>query len=568
MNNLAGLITDFEKSSGTSTASFSNTIAFYKELCRRTEFASLHSLGKSAQGRKIPFVYIGDPAYNTPAKAKDSGKFILFIQNCIHPGEPEGNDATMLLIRELLSSGDIEELSKKLIILLVPIFNVDGHCRSSQYNRINQDGPELQGWRTTALNLNLNRDYLKADSIEMKSMIQFINEWNPDFFVDNHTTNGLDYQYHISYSFEKYPLIHTALDVYAHQNILPHLQQRLEENGFLHTHYIELAEKELEDGITRIAGMPRFSNGYFAIRNRFGLLVETHSLKPFPNRVASTLCINKALLEYIAAHAGEIAALQKNCEEEDKNLLGNRKTELPLAWELSEEFETESFLGINFVTVDSSITGSGVKRYTGKPIETAVKVYNKPTVTAAAYLPSAYLIPAEFYEIVDILKLHNIACNRTPNGSVYRIVRQKFTDYEFKTRSYEGRQRFSPLGLTEEAETLKTNGEYFIVEPSANNPRLIGFLLEPLSPDSFLQWGFFNAFFERKEYAEDFVFEPIAQKMYYSNKKLRFEFNRRLKDEEFVKDEAARLDFFYTHSRYFDSKEGIYPVLRVIERIK
>ncbi len=568
MNKISELITQYEKSGGKSSATYSGTISFYKKLCALSEFASMHSIGKSSQGRKIPYIYFGDPACNTPEKARTSGKFILFIQNCIHPGESEGNDATMLLMRELLSSGKMEELSKDMIILLVPIFNVDGHSRASKFNRVNQDGPELQGWRTTAVNLNLNRDYLKADSPEMRGMLRFINAWNPDFFIDNHTTNGLDYQYHITYSFEKYPLIHKELENYAHENILPFLGTKLESSGFLHTHYIELYEKELEEGIVRVAGLPRFSNGYFAAKNRFGLLVETHSLKPFPNRVESTLCINKAMLEYIQQYADEIRGLQKSCEQDDNANFGLEKAEFPLALEIAPEYQEEDFLGLDYIFKQSKITGDFVKRYTGEPIQTTVKVYNKVDVTNAAYLPPAYLIPAEFKEVLDVLQLHKIPFSRTKAGSKFKVAKQTISGYDLAPRPYEGRQRLVPHDIRFDEILLKTGSDFYIVTPADGLSRIIAFLLEPYSPDSFLQWGFFNAFFERKEYAEDFVFEPIAQKMLKKDSKLADNFEQMLEDEDFAEDPARRLDFFYTRSKYFDEREGVYPIFRVIEQLK
>lgn len=543
--------TPCEKSGLKKTASYNETITYYKNLCKHNPSLTLSYFGKSESGVRLPVVTLTD--------SSDDEKFVVLIQNCIHPGEPEGNDATMMLVRELLASEKSSELLRRLKIVIIPILNVDGHKRTGKYNRVNQKGPLFQGWRTNARNLNLNRDYLKADSEEIKSFLKLIAQLKPDIFVDNHTTNGLDYQYHITYSIEKGPVLSEVLSGFAHQSFLPYIQQRLTAAGFKHTYYIELAGRELEDGLQRIAGMPRFSTGYMAIRNRIGLLVETHSLKPFENRVTSTLEINRAVIDFISENSHVIKKLNTLSEQEEEERLINKKEKFAVDWIPSEQSVAESFASVTHTSALSEITGSEVKRYTAQPAEVMVPVYKEEKIISEIRLPEYYLIPAAFREIHFLLKLHGFVAQKIPLKNRV-ITRFRITSYAFETKPYEGRFRLSDFTCLPEERQWYEQGEYLAYNTKQNNPRILGFLLDPRSPDSLFQWGFFNGIFERKEYAEDFVFEPIAKKMLKQNPLLREEFLQLLEIEEFRNSPSERLDFFYKNSPYFDKREGIYPV--------
>lgn len=544
-------ITPCELSNYKKSANFTETVSFYRQLEEDSPYLNLTRIGYTGSGNNILLVEISDN--------KPEAKFTLLIQNNIHPGEPEGNDATMMLVREILSSENCEALLQGFRILILPIFNPDGHRASGMYNRVNQKGPLLQGWRTNDLNQNLNRDYLKADSQEIKKFLKIVNKFKPDLFVDNHTTNGLDYQYHITYSLEKEPILSKELSDYAHNIFLPFLQERLTQTGFLHTHYIELAGKELDEGITRIAGMPRFSTGYMALRSRIGLLVETHSLKPFENRVKSTLEINRSVVEFAILHKKELKL--KNITSAKNEIISFHKNQKKFAvnWQPSEEATEEKFAAFSFDTEYSEITGSEVKRYTSHPEEVVIPVYKDVNILQEIKLPNYYLVPVTYIKVNLTLAAHGFFAEQ--NFIVNQnLTRFKITSVRFAAHPYEG--RFRIVDFTYETEKVDHYPyEHFnVYSTQGYNPRILGFLLDPRSPESLFQWGFFNNVFERKEYAEDFVFEPIAAAMYRENPKLRNEFNKLLKDESFSNNPDERLDFFYRRSPYFDKRENIYPV--------
>lgn len=540
-----------EKTDYRRTSNFKETIDYYRKLSKLFPQAQLSFPGSISNFRKIPLVEISDGG--------SGPKFTLLIQNCIHAGEPEGNDATMILAREILTSPNCKAILEGLRILILPILNVEGHLNYSKYHRVNQSGPLYQGWRTNNRNLNLNRDYLKADSDEIKFFLSLVNKYKPDLFVDNHTTNGLDYQYHISYSIEKEPILSPELTGYAHGKFLPFLQGRLTEAGILHTHYIELMGTELEHGLKRIAGMPRLSTGYMALRNRIGLLVETHSLKPFENRIKSTLEINRGVVEFVLENREELMNVNNLSEVNDLQTYSAEKSSFAVNWETAESFTRENFAAFKYITEMSQVTGAPVKKYTDIPEDVVVPVFKDSKYLIKIKLPEYYAIPKTFWEIHKILNLHGFKCIENIE-LIQKAKRNIITSYSFASQPYEGRFRIKEFTYITENKFKIQNRDYYLYSTAQVNPRILGFLLNLRSPESFFQWGFFNAFFERKEYAEDFVFEPIAKEMLDNHPELRILFNKMLEDETFRDSPAERLDFFYKRSLYCDNKEGIYPV--------
>jgi hypothetical protein len=196
--------TFFELSGKKETPRYKETMDFCKRLEKKSRWVHMTSFGKSAMERDLPLMIIDNQGLSDPNAVHASGKVVLLIQACIHPGEPEGKDAGLMLVRDLVIGNKFPGLLDHVSVLFIPIFNVDGHERFGPFNRINQNGPQEMGWRVTANNLNLNRDFLKADAPEMQAWLNMFNTWMPDFFIDSHTTDGADYQYVLTYQMEIY----------------------------------------------------------------------------------------------------------------------------------------------------------------------------------------------------------------------------------------------------------------------------------------------------------------------------------------------------------------------------
>lgn len=558
-------LTLFEKSNQQKSPSYKETIAYFKKFVDETDYANMFTIGISPQIREIKCLVIAGNEEFTPEKAKKSGKAIVLIQNGIHSGEIEGKDACMLLLREMLVTKEKFNLLKNVIFLIIPVFNVDGHERLSPFNRPNQNGPLLMGWRTTSQNLNLNRDYMKADSLEMRAWLKLFSDWLPDFMIDNHTTNGADYQYHITYGLERKENISPILSKWISEKYLPYIVENVERDGFLTARYIEFKGKKLSDGIVDYPMLPRFSTGYCAVQNRVCLLVETHSLKPFSNRVFSTKSIMTHTVDYINRNFRELIQLNKKADSDTINYFCNKGKVLPVDFEDTGEHEIFQFKGFESYEEESEITGSKVLHYTNKPVVIEIPNFNKTRVKIAVNIPNAYLIPKEYSNLVDVMRLHGIRCEILSSSKQLLVEKYKFVNDQFANHPYEGRQQVS-FGINKYYEKVKLPKGTFMIPTNQRTLRVIVNLLEPMSPASFVKWGFFNSIFERKEYAETFIMEPIAKQMLKDEQKLSKEFYAKLEsDENFRNSPLERLDFFYRNSPYFDKNEKVYPVMRLTE---
>ena len=302
--------TYFEKSGYISTADYKQTRDYCEDLVTHSNNVSINPFEKSPQGRELFFLTLSESGY---IQDKLGDKPLVLIINGIHSGEIEGKDASMILLREILITKEKEYLLDSLNIIVVPIFNVDGHERTSKYNRINQNGPEEMGWRTTAQNLNLNRDWMKADAPEMKWMLWLINKYQPDFMIDTHTTDGADYQYTITYAVEWSKNIYRETGEWLENNFVPFLEKGVQEKGFLVHPYVFLKNwrKGLDDGLIYWPATPRFSTGYFALQNRPSLLIETHMIKPYKERVFATKAMIETTLDFINSNATALMNLNR-----------------------------------------------------------------------------------------------------------------------------------------------------------------------------------------------------------------------------------------------------------------
>lgn len=560
------IITHYESSNFLSSPDYEETIKYFDLFCTHTNCVKKSVIGYSAQDREIICYVVAKGSAFTPKKTAQQNKAVVLIQNGIHPGEIEGKDASMLLLRDILITKEKFFLLDNLVLLIIPIFNVDGHENKSPFNRPNQNGPTVQGWRTTAQNYNLNRDYMKADSPEMRAYLRFFTTWLPDFMIDNHATNGADYQYHITYQYEKHFNIYSSQSKWMKEKFIPFVINKVEENNFLVAPYLEFIKEDIHLGIDDSPTLPRYSTGYAAAQNRPALLVETHSLKPFKNRVESTLAMNYAALQFINSNHRELKKLNQNADVRTpkKYLFG--KSFFPISSWIGHKFETMFFKGYKTIEEVSEVTGYRILKYTKVPEEIEMKIFNGAKVLEKINLPFAYYIPREFKDIVRILKLHGVKIASLIEDKNLVVEKYRFNEVKPASFPYEGRMQmnFETELLLEEVE-LKKNS--FVVLPAQRTIKVIANLLEPAAPDSFAKWGFFNAFFERKEFAEPFVFDSIAKKMLDEDSVLREKFNFLLEtDEGFRNSPDERMDFIYRHSPYFDKREKIYPIFRIVNR--
>ena len=557
--------TYFEKSNYLKTPRYTETMEFFYRLAGYSEYAEMITFGVSPQGRDLNCLIISKDKAFAVKEAKKTGKPIILILNGIHSGEIEGKDASMILLREILVTKEKEWLLDNVILLVIPIFSVDGHERFGKYNRINQNGPKEMGWRTTAQNLNLNRDWMKADSPEMQAMLKLFTEWLPDFLIDNHTTDGADYQYTITFGIEYFKNIYSETEDLLRKEFSPFLHKKMNEAGFLSYSYVGLKDwtKGVDSGLTDYPATPRLSNGYSTVQNRPSLLIETHMLKPYKDRVFSTKAAMEAVIEFCSDNKARLIELNKRADINSVINLIEKNEKLPLQFNLSDMSVKVSFKGIKYNKEMSEISGTENIVYTGEKVDMEVDLFNDAQVVKDVSVPKEYIIPKECFQIVNRMKLHGIIIDTLKEDKIFNVKRYRFTDIKFAATPYEGRNRVSFV-TNEYYEKLKIPAGSFLVNTNQRTIKVIVHLLEPEGDDSFIKWGFFNSIFEQKGYFEPYVMEKIAGEMTKENPQLLKEFEEKLSaDEKFRNDPYTRLNFFYERSPYSDSQMNVYPIMRV-----
>lgn len=560
-------LTVFEKSGFVSTADYNETMSYFRMFERNFKEAKMQVFGKSPQGRDLNYITISKEGYFTPEQARKAGKAVVFIVNGIHSGEIEGKDACMLLLRDIHVSKEKYSLLDKAVFVIVPILSVDGHERKSKYNRINQNGPQEMGWRTTAQNLNLNRDWVKADAPEMQAMLKLFTYWMPDFFIDTHTTDGADYQYTVTYGLDKFQNLYSGLAGIVKQELIPHLVKRVEEQGFLISPYVGFRAGQPDSGMVDWPSTPRFSNGYATVQNRIGLLVETHMMKPYKERVFATKAILVAALEFVNQNNREIIKMNEEADQRTIEIYGKGNSSLPLIFRVNNKATKFLYKGIEAVKESSIVSGSEKIVYIGRKYEKEIPYYNDVDVTDSVKLPYAYIVPPEYSLLAERLALHGVEYELLKQDIEVNVTKYRFKNIKFNPSPYEGRQ---PVTCGYDSYTEKTilKKGSFIIKPVQRTLKIITMALEPKSGDSFLRWGFMNAIFENKEYFEDYVMEKVALEMLAKDKELAAEFNKKLsEDEKFRNDPDARLNFFYERSPYYDKQKNVYPVVRIENEI-
>jgi Zinc carboxypeptidase len=549
-------ITIAEKTGFHATPTYEQTVVWLKQLASAAPELRMVSIGRSPEGRDIWMVVASRDRLFTPETLQRSGRPTLFVQAGIHAGEIDGKDAGLMFLRELTVGGRWRALLDRANFLFVPIVNVDGHERTSLYGRINQRGPDVTGWRTNARNLNLNRDYAKLDTPEIRAIVAALDQWKPDLYIDTHVSDGADYQYDITFGSNETTGYSPRGVRWLRTTLEPQLNASLRAMGHIPG---PLIPDDLSQGLTVANLPPRFSSGYGDVRHIPTLLVETHSLKPYDQRVLGTLVLLQAALEIVGQDG---MALKRGVMSDGEG----RVNPVPLAWRVPKPSgaapEMIDLLLIESQTTPSTISGANKVEYLGKPITARRAVYRESEVAASVPRANAYWIPPAWSDVVDRIKMHGIAVERISDAREVDVDMYRLRDPKFDPEPFEGHVRVAATPAIEHRKERFPAGSFRIAtdQPLAD---LLTVLLEPASTDSFLQWGFFDSIFQRTEYAENYVTEAMAEQMLSSDPALRAEFEQRLAtDEAFRASPEQRLDFFYSRSPYFDSRWRLYPVGR------
>ncbi|CAN5813641.1 M14 family metallopeptidase [soil metagenome] len=559
--------THAEKTNYRETPNYDETISYAKKLGAASPLITYTSFGHSGEGRELPLLIASQGDTFTPGAARETGKAVVLIQACIHAGEPDGKDAGFALLRDIAITKTQAGLLDNVVVLFIPIYNTDGHERSSPYNRINQNGPTDMGWRATTTNQNLNRDYMKADTPETRSWLALWNEWNPDLFMDCHVTDGADYRYNITYHFEHHDGIAPSVLAWQRKVIDGKVFPATEEAGNVVSWYLEFADnRDFGKGIRDFNGSPRFSTGYVPLRNRAAILIETHMIKDYRSRVIGTY----DFLRFTLAEVGrDPQSLLDALREADEQTMGQSRSNEPgrklaIDFELTDKTIPYQLKALEYQTQPSDVSGDTRVVFGTKPLDVTVPMYNTFRVTKEVTRPLYYIVPPQWREVIAVLSTHGLRLQSTSDTKAIDIESYRFSEVRWSAGPFEG--RFMPefkAELIGERRTFPPGS--VLVRLDDNLAKVAMNLLEPEAPDSLLAWGFFNAIFEQKEYGESYVLENLAREMMSQDSVLRAEFLLRLKaDPKFASSPGSRLQFFYERSAYWDRHKNLYPVGRIM----
>ncbi|NIJ80783.1 M14 family metallopeptidase [Xanthomonas cannabis] len=563
----APLTTQAERSGFVQTGRYDEVIALCGAFAQRyPQAVRCIQFGTTPEGRPMKALVVSTSgALDAPSAAQRKLPVVL-IQGGIHAGEIDGKDAGFLALRELLDGKAGKGVLDKLVWVFVPVFNVDGHERFGAWNRPNQRGPEQMGWRTTAQNLNLNRDYVKADAPEMQAMLRLVQQWDPLMYVDLHVTDGAKFEHDVSVQVEPVHAGDATLqrDGTRWRNAV---LADLKKQGSLPLPYYPsfVHEDDPTSGFADDVSPPRFSHGYFLLRNRFGMLVETHSWKDYPTRVRVTRNAIVSVLQQTARNGTQWRADALAADQRAMQLAG---TSEPLSFAAGPQARTVAFRGYAYTRTPSPISGALMTHYDERtPQIWKVPLRDQITPDVVVDAPrGGYLVPAAQAALVgEKLRLHGIDFQTIGSAAERPVQTFRADKASFAASSNEGHQTLDLVGQWRDESRDVPAGSLFvpIAQPKA---RLVMAMLEPQAPDSLLQWGFFNTAFERKEYMEAYVAEEVARDMLANDAALKAQFEQRIaSDPDFAKDPQARLEFFAKRHSSWDERYQLYPVLRTAQ---
>ena len=518
--------------------------------------------GRTPEGRPMLALAVTNTGALTAQAAAKKDLPVVFMQGGIHAGEIDGKDAGFLALRELLEGRIAKGALDKQVMVFIPVFNVDGHEMFGPWNRPNQRGPVEMGWRTTGQNFNLNRDYVKADSPEMAAMLTLVNAWDPLAYVDLHVTDGAKFQHDVSIQVE--PAFSgddqlRATGIALRDGVIADIAKK---GAMPQPFYMSFAVNDdpmsgFVDGVSD----PRFSTGYFQLRNRLAMLVETHSWKDYPTRVRITHDTIISTLEHIARHGKEWQKITRDADQRAQKLAS-----MPLTYKATDKARMIDFQGYEYSRKPSEISGALMTHYDEtRPQVWRVLVRDDIVPELQVDAPAAgYIVPAAHADAVARkLALHGISFRKldadiaAADVDVFRAKKARFG-----ASSFEGHQRVTLDGAWSKEKQPVGKGALFVPVAQPKS-RLVIAMMEPQAPDSLVAWGMFNNAFERKEYMEDYVAEDLARQMMAADPKLAEEFRQRVEsDPEFAKSAFARLDFFARRHSTWDKRYNLYPVFR------
>jgi hypothetical protein len=560
-------LTVAERSGFRATSSYDQTMVYlYRLEAAAPKLIRVADFGRSGQGRPLPLVIVSSDGAFTPEAAAATGKPILLIQSCIHAGEVDGKDATLMVLRDI-ALGRRPELAKGAITLFAPIYNADGHEHVSPYNRPNQNGPvEGMGYRATANGINLNRDFLRLASPEAKAMARLIATWNPHLHVDNHVTNGSDHAWVLTWLVAEAPQLAPPVDAWVRAH-LPKVLAEAEAAGHLNGPYVShVSWSDPTAGMIWDVTQPRYSSGYFPLRNRASILIEMHAHAPFCDRVLANEAFIGDLIEEVGRSGQELvrAVNEADAATVAMGRADAEPSEVVIRWGVSEKGENITWPAYDWSVEESIVMGGEqVQYHHGEVREVDLEWRHLPVVEKTLARQRGYLVLAGWPQIEALIVGHGLRASRLSVDAELEVETIRLAEPRFATSSYQGVVMVEDFEVSRQSERRSIPAGSLWIPADQPAFEVAVQLFEPEAPDSIVRWGVVSSLFERKIYIGPDLLEELASEM-LSDDKVRSEWEAALEDPEFAKDTDARYLWWFRRTPYWDETVGLLPIMRVM----
>lgn len=535
---------------------YPSLISFIYRLTDASEFIFLDTFGFTDGNHVIHRLLIADQPYRNGHEARRNGKVVIWINNGIHPGESAGIDATCALLRDWHLNNRLKDLVKDLVIVIIPAYNVDGMINRNSTSRVNQNGPKAYGFRANARNLDLNRDFIKAKSSASKAFNRQFTDWLPDIFLDNHTSNGADYQHNMTIIPTQPDQLGGPKGQFLRSTLLPFLYEEMAARNDPMTPYVQSLKGDPLNGIIGFFDSPRYSSGYAAIHGSLSLMTEAHMLKPFKDRINSTYRFMDILIDFAIKNNTILEGLR-----EEHYLI---QQHYPIGYELNRNrSDTVIFHGYELSYEYSDITGSDIRRYDrSKPYQASIPYYSYYTAVDSIKVPEYYIIPKAWQDAIDLLRLNGVTLHSVKKDTTIDVDSYMIKAYN-NDRLFEGQPYHSTVDLELISNSVHLSKGDYVIPTRQKRMRYIIETLEPKAKDSFFRWNFFDQILQRKEYFSDYLFEPLASQILEENNDLRKAFKQKIQtDQTFANSPYKRLEYIYENSPYAEPGYLVYPVKR------
>ena len=554
------ILTKYEQTQAKETPAYSEIVSWWKMMDDRFPTIKMQAMGPSDAGFPLHLVVVSNDGDFDMNSLHRKNKRIILVNNGIHPGEPDGIDASMLLVRDIATHKI--KLPDNVVLAIIPVYNIGGCLNRSPFYRVDQNGPDNFGSRGNSQNLDLNRDFIKCDSKEARSFAAIFHQCDPDVFVDNHVSNGADYQHIMTLLTSQHNKLGGPMGDYLHTQFEPGLYKLMKEKGYDLVPYVDFAGQTPESGMEAYFDGPRYSSGYATLWHTFAFVPETHMLKPYNQRVEAT----KALMEsFIAFTATNGSAIHQLREQTKKNVV--TQTSFPVSWKLdTTKADQVTFKGYEAGHKPSEVSGLPRLYYDrSKPYEKQIKYYNSYTTRTALNKPLAYIIPQGWWTVIDLLKINKVNMQVLSKDTSIEVEVVRIEDYKTFPRAYEMHHLNTDVMVSTRKQSMHfRKGDYYIpLNQSAN--RFLMEVLEPQADDSYFAWNYFDGILGRKEGFSAYAFEDIAAQYLNEHPDVRKQLEtRRASDTAFAKSASAQLDFVYRNSPYYEPDHMRYPVYRIV----